>query len=81
MISIASKIAGYAKDVETKVKQKARTQGRLDVAVENLKEAGFPTVEKAKDYVEASTKEFEDSQNELIQDVEDFENEYSQHLS
>lgn len=77
----AIKIDTFTKSVNAKVKQKGRAQGRLDAELDNLKRAGYDTVEAARDFVADSLEELQKDYAEFVEDVEAFENEYTQYLS
>lgn len=77
----AIKIDTFTKSVNAKVKQKGRSQGRLDAERDNLKRAGYDTVEAARDFVADSLEELQKDYAEFVEDVEAFENEYAQYLS
>ena len=77
----AEKIKGFTKSVEAKIKQKGRAQGRLDAEVDNLKRAGFDSIEAAQEFVATGTEELQTDFDEFVKDVGDFENEYPQFLS
>lgn len=77
----AIKIETFTKTVNAKIKQKGRAQGRLDAELDNLKRAGYDTVEAARDFVAGSLDELQKDYAEFVKDVEEFENEYSQFLS
>lgn len=81
MIDVADKIAAHTKTINSRIKQKGRSQGRLDAEIDNLKRLGFETEEDADTYVDEATKTWDKTNDELISDLEDFENEYDRFLS
>lgn len=80
MEDIARKIQEYIKELEARQKRRAKKQGRLDAELDRLVQLGFSSVEEAKAFLEKEDKNIEKKRAEIVADMEEFENVYSQFL-
>lgn len=79
-MDIATKIAAFEEKLTKHKNEKARLQGKLEVADQNLKDLGFDSVEEAEAHIKAETERLDGMESELISDIREFEEEYAEYL-
>lgn len=79
-MNISDKIRDLKKKVDSHNSRVERLQGQREAALEQLKNLGFDSVEAAEKWLGQARAELAQKEEELKQDIQEFELEYSEYL-